>query len=473
MTDTRLGAMLDGITANRLADLSASRLAQWLADQRTAGLGAKTSNYYLTVAKSFGRWLVQDRRLPDNPFSHLTGLNAQTDVRRERRTLTTDEFARLIEAARAGEPYRELFGADRALLYMVAANSGLRAGELASLTADSFDLEADQSTVTVEAAYSKHRRRDVLPLRGDLVVLLRPVVSHLQSKATDAGEHRTKRKDDMEADGDAENAPAARLWPGTWADRAAEMLAADLAKARNDWINEVKADEDKTARLKTDYLNYTDEAGRVFDFHALRHQFISNLARGGASPKEAQSLARHSTITLTMDRYTHLGIVDLSAALDRLPELPGKEGPHAEANQLRATGTDDARPDFVALPVALDVAVCSVPSRPELSVIGSEVSENAEPTIAITPEGDGASEPSCPELSADEESTPDRNRTCNLRIRSPLLYPVELRALVCSPVYPIAKCAGTAECWLHVGFTRPGEDLLRLKMLLGPPEIPK
>lgn len=59
----------------------------------------------------------------------------------------------------------------------------------------------------------------------------------------------------------------------------------------------------------------------MFDFHALRHQFISNLARGGAHPKEAQALARHSTITLTMDRYTHLGIMDLTAALERLPAI--------------------------------------------------------------------------------------------------------------------------------------------------------
>ena len=39
-------------------------------------------------------------------------------------------------------------------------------------------------------------------------------------------------------------------------------------------------------------------------FHALRHTFITNLARSGVHPKTAQSLARHSTITLTMDRYS-------------------------------------------------------------------------------------------------------------------------------------------------------------------------
>ncbi len=36
---------------------------------------------------------------------------------------------------------------------------------------------------------------------------------------------------------------------------------------------------------------------------------------------EAQTLARHSTITLTMDRYTHLALADLTSALDRLPAL--------------------------------------------------------------------------------------------------------------------------------------------------------
>ena len=89
-------------------------------------------------------------------------------------------------------------------------------------------------------------------------------------------------------------------------------------------------------------ISYRVTSERVFDFHSLRHQFISNLARGGAHPKEAQALARHSTITLTMDRYTHLGIVDLSAALERLPHLsaPAATGEVAQ----RATGTD-GRPE--------------------------------------------------------------------------------------------------------------------------------
>jgi len=84
----------------------------------------------------------------------------------------------------------------------------------------------------------------------------------------------------------------------------------------------------------------SDADGRVFDFHGLRHQFISNLAAAGVHPKAAQMLARHSTITLTMDRYTHLGLVDQSAALDKLPSLPTQCGSVPEA--MKATGTDGA-----------------------------------------------------------------------------------------------------------------------------------
>jgi len=86
-------------------------------------------------------------------------------------------------------------------------------------------------------------------------------------------------------------------------------------------------------------IPYRDAGGRVFDFHAIRHLFISNLAAAGVHPKVAQTLARHSTITLTMDRYTHLGLHDQTAALDKLPQLPSK-GP--QAGRLAATGTDGA-----------------------------------------------------------------------------------------------------------------------------------
>ncbi len=53
----------------------------------------------------------------------------------------------------------------------------------------------------------------------------------------------------------------------------------------------------------------------------LRRESIACLATAKVLPKVAQALARHSTITLTMDRYTHLGMGDLVEALGRLTGL--------------------------------------------------------------------------------------------------------------------------------------------------------
>ena len=80
-----------------------------------------------------------------------------------------------------------------------------------------------------------------------------------------------------------------------------------------------------------------DAAERVADFHALRHTFISRLARAGVPRVVAKNLARHSTITLTMDRYSHVGLVDELAALNALPAVAVQ----AEPVVLAATGTDD------------------------------------------------------------------------------------------------------------------------------------
>ena len=108
------------------------------------------------------------------------------------------------------------------------------------------------------------------------------------------------------------------LWPGKWAsDRGATKMP------RHD--------------LRAAEVAYIDEAGHVFNFHALRHQFISMLASAGIHPKTAQELARRSDINLTMKRYTHVRLSDLSAALRELPS------PTLPNENQSATGTDGTK----------------------------------------------------------------------------------------------------------------------------------
>jgi integrase len=336
-THRRAKAVLDGCRFNFFADVQPSRVQEWLAEERRAGrLTITTSNYYLRDTKSLFAWMVKDGRAPANPLEVLSGLNAEIEDHRERRDVPTDEFAALVLATRQAPVRKRLAGPDRAMLYLVTASTGFRASEMASLTPESFDLKSSPPTITVDAAHSKRRRQDVQPIRADLGELLQPYLS-----GKPAGK---------------------RVWAGVWWKKAAKMIRADLKTARTKWLAEAKDDaEELERRKKSSYLAYVDDVDRVFDFHALRHQFISSLAAAGVHPKVAQALARHSTISLTMDRYTHLGLMDTAAALDKLPDLPG---PPSKSNPaaLAATGTD---------PVRLDRALTK-PMRPPCVLVSEE-----------------------------------------------------------------------------------------------------
>jgi integrase len=67
-------------------------------------------------------------------------------------------------------------------------------------------------------------------------------------------------------------------------------------------------------------IEYDTNEGTA-DFHALRHSFITNLARAGVHPSDAMALARHSTITLTMNYYTHTERKSLQGIIDAQPDL--------------------------------------------------------------------------------------------------------------------------------------------------------
>ena len=156
----RFGLAAVGATNNRRYP---RETVEALAQRYSRGAGVSTSNAYLAAIKGFTRWMVENGQLSRDPFAKLKRINSETDIRVRRRTLEPADFARFLAAARRGKKVRGLTGADRAVLYLLAARTGLRASELASLTPASFDFPVP--CVTVEAAYSKHRRKDVQPCR--------------------------------------------------------------------------------------------------------------------------------------------------------------------------------------------------------------------------------------------------------------------------------------------------------------------
>jgi integrase len=345
---TKIRKIADGCKWTFIRDVSASAVHRHLAELRTAGLSVQTSNHYLRAIKQFSRWLVRDRRMRDDPLVHLSTLNVKVDRRHDRRALTADEFSRLIDAAMCGPPIVCMPGADRAMMYVLAAWTGYRKAEIGSLTKRSIQLNADPPTVTVAAAYSKRKRQDTQVLHAEVVKRL-----------------RTWLADKEGLEDDALLFPVSAKIPGAPERRTSKMMKADLAAARKKWIKEAETDGDRLRCEKSDYLCYQDENGLFADFHSNRHTFITNLERAGVSPRTAQSLARHSDIRLTMGIYTHIGLCDQTTAIESLPAPPTFGSDTNEVVTLQATGTEGPVVPFDRLEKVPTV----VPSGAEIGAI--------------------------------------------------------------------------------------------------------
>ncbi len=268
----------------------------------TTKRSVQTSNHYLRAIKGFTTWLVSNEKLNRDPLVSLSMLNVKTDRRHDRRPLSEEEFSRLIKIAEVGPPIAGITGPDRAMHYILAAWTGLRRGEIGSLTFRSFHFSAKPPTVTVEASHSKHRCEDVLVLHPDLVKRLRQWI-------TDRG-----------FSPDEILFPISKNTCGVNR-KTSKIMKYDLSAARMVWVSEAKTKKEYQRREASCFLQYQDAKGKYADFHGLRHTFITNLGKADVSPKTAQALARQSDIRLTMNVYTHVGQAEQAEAIGQLPGL--------------------------------------------------------------------------------------------------------------------------------------------------------
>ena len=184
----------------RLADLNATALERWLLGREADGMSAGTRNQYRGAWVTFCNWCIKTRpaRLLSNPFAKVPKADEKTDCRRQRRALTEGELRRLLDVARRrplldrltvyrgkrkGERYAKLrpevqrrlerLGQERALMYKTLVLTGLRKGELASLTVGQLVLDADPPFLVLDADDEKNRQGSTVPLRSDLAADLR------------------------------------------------------------------------------------------------------------------------------------------------------------------------------------------------------------------------------------------------------------------------------------------------------------
>jgi len=358
MSDTkRLAKQISADCGFRtLRDIVTERVEAWLADRLDAGMAARTRNSYLQALKGFCQWCVRNRRFTTNPLRNVAKADEKSDRRLMRRALLEAELRKLLYVARL-RPLAELGretirkpadevtgkrdtwkpapltietmedavdrarerlkdnperiddliekGQERALVLKTLLLTGLRKGELQSITVGQVHLDGNSPYIELEAADEKNRGGSSIPLRLDLAEDIRGWVDKMRGTPT----LRIDGGDTLPADTPLFYVPSGlRL-----------ILDRDLKAAG---------------------IPKRDDRGRSIDVHALRHTFGTMLSQNGVAPRTAQAAMRHSKIDLTMNVYTDPRLLDVSGAMESLPSMP-LDGPSTCSPEIgNATGTD-------------------------------------------------------------------------------------------------------------------------------------
>lgn len=235
------------------------------ATQRT--ISARSQAHYLTAFKAFVKWLVHTRRvLPRDPLATIRKPTFEHARSYRRRYLLPEEWQWLKQT-------------EHALLYETAIQTGLRSNELRHLRPH----HVYDTHLLLPAEHTKNKK---------------PAKQYISAKLS------TQLRESLPF----EMPPKHEI---------ARMLYADLESAHAMWTSSNPRRDDPN------FLQRSNAAGEVLDFHALRHTCGAWLALAGVSIKTIQAVMRHSTITLTLDTYGHLLPGAESDAAAKLSEMLG------------------------------------------------------------------------------------------------------------------------------------------------------
>jgi len=344
MLRRRLERLAGDCRFSKLSKMSAGPVERWLVEQADVGMAAATRNSYREAAICLGTWCRRTHRLTQNPFADVPRADQNADRRHQRRALTEAELLRLLKVARlrplaqfgceitpteadpkrpprsratwkrgaltvdnidaAVEDAREALkndpdliaqlertGRERALIYKTLVLTGLRKGELVSLTVGQLDFTGPVAYANLNAADEKNRQGSNIPLRadvaGELSLWLGDRLGDLQEQARKSGRPIPAR---LPASTPLFHVPSGLT----------RILDRDLAAAG---------------------IPKRDERNRVVDVHALRVTFGTHLCAAGVPLRTAQAAMRHSKPELTANIYTDPKLLDVAGAIDALPAL--------------------------------------------------------------------------------------------------------------------------------------------------------
>ena len=265
---------LDGKASRNLSALTADDVERYR-DHLQGRVAPSTVNTHLKVIRVSLEKAVKQRVFETNPARLVDNLS--TDDRHERRAFTQAELKKLLAVCND----------DWKTAVIVGIYTGLRLGDIQSLTWANLDLQQQELTIRTQ----KTGRVQILPLA-------KPLLHHVETLP--AGD-----------DAQALLCPSFQGKTVSWlSNQFYEIMAsAGLVQSRGDHQKK----EGKAGRSARRTLS-------PISFHALRHTATSLLKNAGVSDVVARDIVGHESEAVSRS-YTHIDTETKRTALDKLPDV--------------------------------------------------------------------------------------------------------------------------------------------------------
>ncbi len=265
---------LDGKASRNLSALTADDVERYR-DHLQSRVAPSTVNTHLKVVRVALERAVKQRVFETNPARLVDNLS--TEGRHERRAFTLAELKKLLA----------ICNDDWKTAVVIGIYTGLRLGDIQSLTWANLDLQQQELTIRTQ----KTGRVQILPLA-------KPLLRHIETLPA----------------GDDPQAPLCPSFQGktiSWlSNQFFEIMAsAGLVQSRGDHQKK-EGKEGRSARRQLSPIS----------FHALRHTATSLLKNAGVSDVVTRDIVGHESAAISRN-YTHIETETKRAALDKLPDV--------------------------------------------------------------------------------------------------------------------------------------------------------
>ncbi|MCD8296858.1 MAG: site-specific integrase [Prevotella sp.] len=279
----------------KINDVRTSEAKAWCVGLAKDGVPGEIIDRVKTILKLAYKMAIEDEIAVRNPFDFSLSDVVRYTVN-TRDAITPEQEKALLDFLKEDTCYKKYYEP-----VYILFKTGMRISEFCGLTMDDIDLENGRININHQVLKVPNKGMFVGPPKSKSGYRIIPMSDSVKECFERIIQRREKFDNEPVLYDDDGKAYTGFLYLNR---RGNVLISADWEQRFNDIVGRYNKKHEVHLPKITP--------------HVARHTFCTNMANSGVPPKQLQYIMGHSTITITMDHYTHTHVDDLGNIMENV-----------------------------------------------------------------------------------------------------------------------------------------------------------